>query len=53
MPTPIFRIQVVSRSTPAVNYLHLGGSTEGRGPSENFGFDELVDLAKEFKAGNR
>ena len=28
MPTPIFRIQVVSRSTPAVNYLHLGGSTK-------------------------
>src|SRR6202521_3837428 len=28
MPTPIFRIQVVSRSTPAVNYLHLGGATK-------------------------
>jgi len=28
MPTPIFRIQVVSRSTPAVNYLHRGGSTK-------------------------
>src|ERR1019366_9299297 len=28
MPTPIFRIQVVSRSTPAVNYLHIGGSTK-------------------------
>ncbi len=27
LPTPIFRIQVVSRTTPAVNYLHLGGST--------------------------
>jgi hypothetical protein len=28
MPTPIFRVQVVSRSTPAVNYLHRGGSTK-------------------------
>jgi outer membrane protein OmpA-like peptidoglycan-associated protein len=28
VPTPIFRIQVVSRSTPAVNYLHLGGATK-------------------------
>ncbi len=28
MPTAIFRIQVVSRSTAAVNYLHLGGSTK-------------------------
>ncbi len=28
MPTPIFRIQVVSHSTPAVNYLHLGGATK-------------------------
>ena len=28
MPTAIFRIQVVSRSTPAVNYLHRGGSTK-------------------------
>jgi outer membrane protein OmpA-like peptidoglycan-associated protein len=28
MPTPIFRIQVVSRSTAAVNYLHRGGSTK-------------------------
>jgi hypothetical protein len=28
MPTPIFRIEVVSRSTPAVNYLHLGGPTK-------------------------
>src|ERR1700694_2079198 len=28
MPTAIFRIQVVSRSTPAVNYLHLGGATK-------------------------
>jgi len=28
MPTPIFRIQVVSRSTPAVNYLHRGGATK-------------------------
>src|SRR5258708_33294828 len=28
IPTPIFRIQVVSRTTPAVNYLHLGGSTK-------------------------
>jgi outer membrane protein OmpA-like peptidoglycan-associated protein len=28
MPTPIFKIQVVSRSTPSVNYLHLGGSTK-------------------------
>ena len=27
-PTAIFRIQVVSRSTAAVNYLHLGGSTK-------------------------
>src|SRR5712671_3643257 len=28
MPTPIFRIQVTSRSTPAVNYLHRGGATK-------------------------
>src|SRR6202790_339889 len=28
MPTPIFRIQVVARSTPAVNYLHRGGATK-------------------------
>src|ERR1700693_5027093 len=28
MPTAIFRIQVVSRSTPAVNYLHFGGGTK-------------------------
>jgi outer membrane protein OmpA-like peptidoglycan-associated protein len=28
MPTAIFRIQVVSRSTAAVNYLHRGGSTK-------------------------
>ena len=28
IPTPIFRIQVVSRSTPAVNYLHRGGATK-------------------------
>ncbi len=28
MPTPIFRIEVVSRSTPAVNYLHRGGPTK-------------------------
>ncbi len=28
MPTPIFRIEVVSRSTPAVNYLHRGGPTQ-------------------------
>jgi len=28
MPTPIFRIQVVSRSTAAVNYLHRGGATK-------------------------
>ncbi len=27
MPTPIFRIQVVSHTTPAVNYLHRGGAT--------------------------
>jgi hypothetical protein len=26
---------------------------EGRGPSENFSFDELLDLAKEFKTGSR
>ncbi len=28
MPTPIFRIQVTSRSTSAVNYLHRGGATK-------------------------
>jgi len=28
MPTAIFRIQVVSHTTPAVNYLHRGGSTK-------------------------
>src|SRR5579864_9382321 len=27
-PTPIFRIEVVARSTQAVNYLHRGGSTK-------------------------
>lgn len=27
-PTPIFRIEVVSRSTPAVNYRHRGGATK-------------------------
>jgi outer membrane protein OmpA-like peptidoglycan-associated protein len=27
-PTPIFRVQVVSRSTAAVNYLHRSGSTK-------------------------
>ncbi len=28
IPTPIFRIEVVARSTPAVNYRHRGGSTK-------------------------
>jgi outer membrane protein OmpA-like peptidoglycan-associated protein len=28
MPTAIFRIQVVSHTTPAVNYLHRGGATK-------------------------
>jgi hypothetical protein len=27
-PTPIFRVQVVERTTSAVNYLHRGGSTK-------------------------
>jgi outer membrane protein OmpA-like peptidoglycan-associated protein len=27
-PTPIFRVEVVSRTAPAVNYLHRGGSTK-------------------------
>jgi outer membrane protein OmpA-like peptidoglycan-associated protein len=27
IPAPIFRVEVVQRSTPAVNYLHRGGST--------------------------
>jgi hypothetical protein len=27
-PTPTFRVNVVSRSTPAVNYGHRGGSTK-------------------------
>jgi ACT domain-containing protein len=26
---------------------------EDRGASENFSFDELLELAREFKAGNR
>src|SRR5260370_14353652 len=26
-PAPIFRVEVVARTTPAVNYLHRGGST--------------------------
>ena len=26
-PTPLFRIEVVARSIPAVNYLHRGGAT--------------------------
>src|SRR6476619_315280 len=28
VPTPIFRIQVVAHTTPAVNYLHRGGATK-------------------------
>jgi hypothetical protein len=28
IPPPIFRIEVVARSTQAVNYLHRGGSTK-------------------------
>jgi outer membrane protein OmpA-like peptidoglycan-associated protein len=28
VPTPIFRVEVVSRTTPAVNYRHRGGSTK-------------------------
>src|SRR5580700_1726690 len=28
LPTPIFRIEVVARTTQAVNYLHRGGSTK-------------------------
>jgi outer membrane protein OmpA-like peptidoglycan-associated protein len=28
VPNAVFRIQVVSRTTPAVNYLHMGGSTK-------------------------
>ena len=28
MPTPIFRIEVVARTTAAVNYLHLGSATK-------------------------
>lgn len=27
IPAPIFRVEVVQRTTPAVNYLHRGGST--------------------------
>jgi outer membrane protein OmpA-like peptidoglycan-associated protein len=27
-PAPIFRIEVVARTTPAINYLHRGGSTK-------------------------
>jgi outer membrane protein OmpA-like peptidoglycan-associated protein len=27
-PTPIFRVEVVSRTTPAVNYRHRGGATK-------------------------
>jgi hypothetical protein len=27
-PAPIFRVEVVARSTAAVNYLHRGGSTD-------------------------
>jgi len=27
-PVPIFRIEVVERTTPAINYLHRGGSTK-------------------------
>jgi outer membrane protein OmpA-like peptidoglycan-associated protein len=27
-PVPIFRVEVVERSTPAINYLHRGGSTK-------------------------
>jgi hypothetical protein len=36
-PTPTFRVNVVSRSTPAVNYDHRGGSTK-----INFKGTELV-----------
>jgi len=27
-PTPIFRVEVVQRTTPAINYLHRGGATK-------------------------
>src|SRR3984957_719760 len=27
-PVPIFRVEVVERTTPAINYLHRGGSTK-------------------------
>jgi outer membrane protein OmpA-like peptidoglycan-associated protein len=60
MPTPIFRIQVVSRTTPAVNYLHLGGSTRidfggtplmpaGRGSATVESERGVIRVAAEFK----
>ncbi len=60
IPTPIFRIQVVSRTTPAVNYLHLGGSTKidfagtplmpaGRGSATVESERGVIRVAAEFK----
>src|SRR6266853_4510 len=60
IPTPIFRIQVVSRSTPAVNYLHRGGSTKidfagtplmpaGRGSAAVESERGVIRVAAEFK----
>src|SRR6266853_1057802 len=60
MPTPIFRIQVVSRTTPAVNYLHRGGSTKidfagtplmpaGRGSAAVESERGVIRVAAEFK----
>ena len=40
-PTPIFRIEVVARSIPAVNFLHRGGSTR-----IDFRGTPLMSLAK-------
>src|SRR5438105_4986365 len=60
IPPPIFRIQVVSRTTPAVNYLHLGGSTKidfagtplmraGRGSATVESERGVIRVAAEFK----
>src|SRR3954468_23170301 len=59
-PVPIFRIEVVSRSTPAVNYLHRSGSTkvdfagtalmpDGRGSASVESERGVIKVSAEFK----
>src|SRR6266849_11087302 len=60
MPTPIFRIEVVARTTQAVNYLHRGGSTKidfqgtpllttGRGSAKVESERGVIHVSAEFK----